>query len=270
MLEECLFERESVIHLELKKKYREYDEDEGWNKNIGGGGPGAVVYRSLKAVDLEAGHLEGRGIPVQNGWEGYSYGLNIYGTCPNKYCPSHKIKCEQTTFRAKYGSLRIDLKNKLFPCPACGSEFPPGNFAVCNARALFRFRKTEGHFEVQSTVLESSGGIDEYAMFNSEAPDGEYDWIEVKTVKHYKSVYVCVKCDMPIGERTDGVLYECSHPVHRKCLEEDCCLCKAKVLTDKQIRGLATNGKLMGPGSSGGRSRGIRGRGRGTRGRRKK
>ncbi|CAL8142931.1 unnamed protein product [Orchesella dallaii] len=64
------------------------------------------------------------------------------------------------------------------------------SFIPKDTEALFRFRKMGGHFEVQSTVLESLGGIDEYAMFNSEAPDGEYDWIEVKTVKHCRCMFV--------------------------------------------------------------------------------
>jgi len=163
-----------------KKRFKNYENGVRavcWRKFSGSGGP--APRRTFSTVDVEANHVDGFGVSVQNDWEGYSYGLTIYGTCPSKSCPSHKIPLGQTSHRVGYKFLRIDLKSHRFPCsvPSCRKEFPIGNFVVCSGRALFRFRKSEQH-ESQSCMLESFGGIDNYATFSPDGQDANYKWIE--------------------------------------------------------------------------------------------
>ncbi|ODM92898.1 hypothetical protein Ocin01_13785 [Orchesella cincta] len=172
--------------------------------------------------------------------KGHSYGLTVFGTCPRKSCRSNNIPQQQTTYKAGYGFLRIDLKNKNVRCVGCKApncKFPPSTLVVCEGRALFRFKKTEGHLDAQTKLLESFGGIDEYASFDVGGGNAEYDWIEVTTVKKDESVYSCSRCNMPIQKWKETVLYGCplSHPVHRGCKEDQCGICNARDIRTESL-----------------------------------
>ncbi|ODM86861.1 Cytochrome P450 71B17 [Orchesella cincta] len=151
-------------------------------------------------------------------WEGYSFGLTVYGTCTRKSCKSNKTVL-QTTHQAGYGFLDIDLKKKTVPCGACTGKFPPAKFVVCDATALFRYKKSDKPLEIKSKVVESFGGIKKFADDGAEV--AEYDCIEVTTVKKDESFHVCGRCDIAIKMKVDAGLYDCGHPFHRACKEDN-------------------------------------------------
>ncbi|ODM98428.1 Ubiquitin [Orchesella cincta] len=205
----------------------------------GGGGIGP----SFSSVDLEAKHVKGKGVLATNDWEGYSCGLNSEGICPNESCKSN-IKTTGTYGRLGYGDLVLNLENSRFNCCACETKFIPTNFIVSSARSLFRFRKA-GCFEIQSTLLESFGGVDNYSMFDPKGKNADYEVIEIKTVNEKGSVYeVCLQCDNRITDRNDAGLYDCLHTVHKRCLvEQGCQVCKSKLMTSQEFEAIIQNHK---------------------------
>ncbi|CAL8123893.1 unnamed protein product [Orchesella dallaii] len=196
-----------------------------------GGGP-------FSSVDMESKHVKGQAAAAQNNWEGYNFGLNSRGICPNESCISHSSKSGQTYSRNGYGNCVLKSENSPFDCTACSWSFIPTNFIVSSARSLFRFRKT-GCVENQSTILESFGGVNNYSTFDPKGKNAEYEVIEITTMKEEECVYSCLYCDYTIRLRIEAALYDCGHPVHTKCMKEDGCkICKAKLMTSMEFEDL--------------------------------
>ncbi|ODM91267.1 Ubiquitin [Orchesella cincta] len=224
---EYVRDRECTFHLRLRLR---------------GGGCVGSVGPSFSSVDLETKHVTGQGVPATNDWEGYSCGLNSEGTCPNIFCKSN-LKKSATYSRMGYGDLVLDLEKNRFGCAACGAKFVPTNFIVSSARSLFRFRKA-GCFEIQSTLLESFGGIDNYSMFDPKGKNADYDVIEIRTVRESESHLTCLQCDKRISSRNDALLYDCLHSVHKKCMDEQGCkICKAKLMTVDEFEAIIKKNK---------------------------
>ncbi|ODM90749.1 hypothetical protein Ocin01_15934 [Orchesella cincta] len=131
-------------------------------------------------------------------------------------------------------SLRRELTT--VPCGACTGKFPPAKFVVCDGKALFRYKKSDKPLEIHSKVVESFGGIKKFADDGTEV--AEYDCIEVTTVKKDESFHVCCRCDMPIRMKVDGGLYDCGHPFHLACKEDQCGICNAQDIPDEEFNAL--------------------------------
>ncbi|ODM91266.1 Ubiquitin-60S ribosomal protein L40 [Orchesella cincta] len=178
-------------------------------RRLRGGGCGFP----FSSVDLKSNHVKGQGVTVDDSWDGYNYGYI-------------------------YGNRVLNAGSSHFRCSVCGEAVTSTNFIVSSARSLFRFRKP-GSLEIQSTLLESFGGINKYTKFDSTAENVEYERIEIKTVKEDESLVSCINCDYWIEQRKDAAFYDCkhSHPVHRKCMddEEGCPICMAKLLTRNEF-----------------------------------
>ncbi|ODM95296.1 Ubiquitin-60S ribosomal protein L40 [Orchesella cincta] len=199
-------------------------------------------FPTFSSVDLKSKHVKGQGVTVDDIWDGYRYGydvgLNAVGKCINESCLTYLRKVS-TYCQNGYGKRVLnDVGSSQFSCGVCREGFTPTNFIVSSARSLFRFRKP-GSLEIQSTLLESFGGISNYTMFDRTAKNVEYERIEIKTVKEDESLVSCINCDYWIKQRKDAAFYDCehSHPVHRKCMddEEGCPICMAKLMTRNEF-----------------------------------
>ncbi|ODM87838.1 hypothetical protein Ocin01_18844, partial [Orchesella cincta] len=155
-----------------------------------------------------------------------------------KSCKSNKTVL-QTTHQAGYGFLHIDLNKTTVPCGACTGKFPPAKFVVCDGKAVFRYKKSDQPLEIKTKVVESFGGIKKFADDGAEV--AEYDCIEVTTVKKDESFHVCGRCDMPIKMKVDAGLYDCGHPFHLACKEDQCGICNARDIPDEEFNALVDN-----------------------------